>query len=140
MNTHKYSFALGIAFAGVLVFGLVRFGMSLGQPSVRAATGSESATGAKIENGVQRVTIGFSDSTFNYEPEVIRLKKGVPAEITLDTTSLNGCMSVLISRDLKLQAVAEPGNNVIKFTPEKTGKFAFSCPMGMGAGTFIVEG
>lgn len=140
MNTQKYSFVLGIAFAAVLVFGLMRFGMSLGQSTVRVAATSQSGARAQIEGGVQRITIGFSDSTLNYSPEVVRLKKGVPAEITLDTESLNGCMSVLISRDLKLQAVADPGNNVIKFTPERPGKFAFSCPMGMGAGTFIVEG
>lgn len=127
------------ALAGLVVIGLIRFGMSLGTGSaLRTAGRITSGDAAPIENGVQRVTIGFSYTKANYDPSEIRLKRGVPAEITL-APDVPGCMGVLISRPLGIQIEAEVGKNVARFTPREAGRFAFHCPMGMGRGTFIVE-
>lgn len=133
------------ALVGLIVIGLIRFGMSLGAPAqprvvaspARAGSG-RGAVAAQIQNGVQRAIISFSYEKANYDPSEIRLKRGVPAEITL-SPDVPGCMGVLISRSLGIQIEAEVGKNVARFTPQEAGRFAFHCPMGMGRGTFIVE-
>ena len=132
------SFWLGALLAVIIMFALVRFGMSLGNSSGGTAKNSGGGAAAVQADGVQRGTIGFSNKTFNYDPSVIRLKRGVPAEITL-ALDVPGCMGVLISRPLNIQLEAEAGKNIARFTPEKTGTFSFSCPMGMGTGKIIVE-
>lgn len=122
----------------IIVFGLIRFGASFNSSVAPKAVAASGGVAAEQNGGVQRITIGYSNRTGNYNPAVIKLKRGVPAELTLDPNTLNGCFSVFISRDLNLQGVAEPGNNVITFTPDKVGSFRFTCPMGMGRGTFII--
>ncbi len=132
---------LSIILCTVLVVGFIRFGMTLGESNnggVQALQGDNGVV-AEISGNVQRATIQYSRSTHNYAPSIIHLKKNVPAEITVDLGSINGCLTSILIPAFGINFAATAGNNVIKFTPDRGGSFAFHCPMFMGRGTLIVE-
>ena len=74
-------------------------------------------------------------------PNYFKVRAGVPVrwEITADK-SAGGCNSSIISSSLFSGAIdLTPGQVSVKeFTPEKAGKFRFSCQMGMISGTIEV--
>lgn len=138
MKLKNYQSFLWVLFALFATISLVRLGMSLATSGVgvnNVAAGSSDS--AVDESARLKIKVGFSNAVGNYDPAVIRLKKGVPVELDLDPNTLTGCMSVVLVPDLNLQGLA--GKNPIRFTPQKIGSFAFHCPMGMGRGTIIVE-
>lgn len=124
----------------VLVSSLVRAGQKLANGRfVPAVAPSAAAASASVgSDGVQRVSLSFGD--FNYTPDTIRVKRGVPVEITADTTKLQGCFSTFVVPELNVWGQFTPAKNKIAFTPNRAGTFKFSCAMGMGAGRLIVEG
>jgi len=90
------------------------------------------------QNQTQSVTVILSDK--GYQPESIKLLKGIPARVTYvrKVEATCGTEIVLaeynIKRELPLnQAV------VIEFTPTKTGEFTFACGMDMLRGKIIVR-
>jgi len=89
------------------------------------------------KDGVQVVKMKV-DSLEGYVPENITIEAGKPVRWEVDGTNAGGCATVLISRELGVQTVLKKGINVIEFTPQKPGKIAFSCSMGMYRGTFTV--
>lgn len=92
---------------------------------------------ASVDNdGVQKVSLGFKN--YNYYPNTIKVKNGVPFEITLDE-SISGCYRSLVIRDFGVSAISRSPSEKITFTPNRKGVFRFSCSMGMGTGTLIVE-
>lgn len=124
----------------VLVASLVRAGQKLANGRfVPAIAPSAAAASATVNNdGVQRVSLSFGN--FNYTPDTIRVKRGVPVEITGDASKLRGCFSSFVVPELNVWGQFTPAKNKIAFTPSRAGTFKFSCAMGMGAGRLIVEG
>ncbi len=88
-------------------------------------------------DGVQTVTLSLGK--FNYNPETITVSVGKPVKIIADLTRLRGCFQSFVIPDLGLEHYFNIGSETLEFTPTKTGTFLFSCAMGMGKGTFIVE-
>ena len=75
-----------------------------------------------------------------YEPEVVRLKRGVPAEVTFTRTSTQGCLDVVHSKELGFEEdlpIDEP--KTVTINTEKAGEFEFSCGMDMFHGKVIVK-
>src|SRR3989339_496736 len=74
------------------------------------------------------------------DPNYFKVRVGIPVrwEITADRTA-GGCNGSIISNSLFSESIdLIPGQLSVKeFTPEKTGKFRFSCQMGMISG--IIE-
>lgn len=130
----------GTLMAIVLVVSLVRAGQKLTTGRfVPADAPSAAATSATVaSDGIQRVSLSFGN--FNYSPDTIRVKRGVPVEITADTDRLRGCFSTFVVPELNVWGQFTSAKNKIAFTPNRAGTFKFSCAMGMGAGRLIVEG
>ncbi|MDR0708458.1 MAG: heavy metal transporter, partial [Spirochaetaceae bacterium] len=63
----------------------------------------------------------------------ITVQQGIPVKWTINAPqgSINGCNNRMIIREYKIEHRFTPGENVIEFTPGKTGKFPYSCWMGM---------
>lgn len=124
----------------LLIASLVRAGQKLASgrfvPAVAPSAAATSATAGA--DGVQRVALSFGN--FNYSPDTIRVKRGVPVEITGDTAKLRGCFSTFVVPELNVWGQFTSAKNKIAFTPNRAGTFKFSCAMGMGAGRLIVEG
>lgn len=73
--------------------------------------------------------------SYGYTPDEFTVKAGVPVRWEIDGTNAGGCASVLQARDFGLRAmIAGKSDNVFEFTPNKPGRYLFSCSMGMYRG------
>jgi hypothetical protein len=90
-----------------------------------------------ITNGVQEVQVSMQG--WQYQPNPIRLKVGVPARLVVDLNTVTGCMRTIEIPDLGVQKYVSQGDNVIAFTPSKAGTFSMHCGMNMGQGIVVVE-
>lgn len=106
--------------------------------SVDSGGGKAAAPTAQVapSGEVQRITLGSKN--FNYNPNMLRVKAGVPVELTLDKT-VAGCLRSFSVRELGISQYAATPSDTIRFTPKKAGTYAFSCSMGMGFGKLVVE-
>ncbi len=84
---------------------------------------------AKLENGVQTVTTEFKDGY--YVPFTVQA--GVPVKWTIRVTEdeLNGCNNPVTIPAYGIRKVLVPGDNLVEFTPKKTGTIVYTCWMGM---------
>lgn len=102
------------------------------------ASENKSDSNISLNNGVQEVTINVSDN--GYSPEDIKVKKGTPVKVTLKTDDTLGCARAFVVPSLNIQKnLPKTGEDSFEFTPEKAGRIAFSCSMGMFSGQFVVE-
>lgn len=85
---------------------------------------------------VQKVVISYKN--YNYYPQTITVKTGVPVSISLDN-SVKGCFRSFNIRDLGLSKYMASPSDTMDFTPKQKGTYRFACGMGMGYGTLIVE-
>jgi plastocyanin domain-containing protein len=87
---------------------------------------------------VQKLTVALTEK--GYEPASLKLRRGMPAQVTFirKVSATCGTQIVIAEYDIKR---ALPLNEpvLVKFTPKKTGTFAFTCGMGMLRGSLIVR-
>ncbi|MDR1784842.1 MAG: hypothetical protein LBR23_00010 [Spirochaetaceae bacterium] len=88
------------------------------------------------EGGVQLVGSVMAGGRY----PAITVRAGLPVKWTIDAPpdAVNGCNSRLFIGEYGLEQVLTPGSNLIEFTPERTGKFRYSCWMGMIRSTITV--
>ena len=101
-----------------------------------SGTGETIEGAAAVEGDVQRISV---DATNGYDPNVIRLTAGVPAEITFSQAS--GCMAQVMSEDLGFYEDLTGGPKTVRIEADalQPGEYSFSCGMQMVFGTIIVE-
>jgi len=89
-----------------------------------------------IENGVQVVKSTLRSNRY----PAITVQKGIPVRWTINAPpgSITGCNYTAIFYEYGIEHVFQPGENIIEFTPEKEGKFRYSCWMGMIRSTITV--
>jgi len=92
--------------------------------------------GGDKDTAIQKITLSLKN--FNYYPNTLRVKEGVPVEIELDN-SIGGCYRSFTIKDLEVKGYSASPSETIKFVPTKKGTFEFACGMRMGRGTIIVE-
>lgn len=122
MLTQGFSLA-GIAFAAP----------ASKSPAVVQAQGT---TQTAMEGGVQVVRSTLSSGRY---PD-IAVQAGVPVKWIIDAPegSINGCNNRMILPAYGIEHKFVVGENVVEFTPDKAGKFAYSCWMGMIRATITV--
>ncbi|MGW6913330.1 heavy metal translocating P-type ATPase [Kitasatospora sp. NPDC054939] len=115
-----------VAAAAVLIAGLSRYFF-----------GPRRAESARMEGRVQRVDVTVRGG---YRPDVIRLRRGVPAELVFDRQESGECTSRVVFPDLRVSA-ALPAyrRTTVSFVPAEAGSFGFACGMNMIHGTLLVE-
>ena len=87
-------------------------------------------------NNIQKITLGIKN--YNYYPNTIKVKEGIPVRISLDK-SVTGCLRSFTIRDFGVAKVLRTPEDYVEFIPNKKGTFTFACSMGMGRGKIIVE-
>jgi hypothetical protein len=90
---------------------------------------------AQVAGSVQKVSVDVSSGSYN--PNVIKLKAGIPAEITFSQSS--GCIAIVQSDDLGFQADLSTGPKTVKLAGLDPGTYGFACGMYMVTGQIIVE-
>jgi len=73
-----------------------------------------------------------------YKPNRFTITKGIPVRWVITSQSQFSCAVALSVPSLGIQKNLKKGENIIEFTPQKTGRIPFSCSMGMYRGYFDV--
>ncbi len=75
-----------------------------------------------------------------YSPDVISVKKGTAVSLNFIRSDESSCLEEVVLSDFKIKKYLPLNKKVsIAITPQKTGKFDFSCGMGMFHGKLIVR-
>jgi len=118
----------------VFVLGFAMFQTGLTVSGVQLPSFSIGGVGSVVnesvvEEGIQTV----SSDVFSSRYEPISVKVGIPVKwvIHVERGQLNGCNNRFIINSLGIQYQLTEGDNIVEFTPKKTGKFSFNCWMGM---------
>ncbi|MGE5405442.1 MAG: sulfite exporter TauE/SafE family protein [Candidatus Saccharibacteria bacterium] len=122
----------------VLALVMVSRGMALSGISLlpAASAAADAVPAAKIVGNTQTVTTTVDAN--GYSPSVIAVQKGVPVRWIINARTLTGCNNPITVPEYGIQKKLVPGENVITFTPNKTGVIRYSCWMGMLTGSFQV--
>lgn len=99
------------------------------------AAAQNTVTNTASENP-QSAKLALVDFSYKLTPN--KLVKGVPVRIEVDASTLSGCMKTVVIRDFGITKYIKSDDNIIEFTPDKTGIFWITCSMGMGAGSFEI--
>ena len=101
--------------------------------SKKDVTTSESV----IKGDVQQVAIEVLNNGYN--PNYIKVKKGVPVEFTLKSNGVYSCALSFIFQEYGIRVSLQSTDvKTFNFTPANTGKYQFSCSMGMYRGIMEV--
>lgn len=132
----------------VTVLGLTMFsqgsalsGFSLDSLFPQTQSAAEgSAAENEIADGVQLVSSELSSGSY---PK-ITVQQGIPVKWTIDAPqgTINGCNKSIYIPEYGIEYAFKQGENVIEFTPDDTGRFQYSCWMGMirGSITVVLQG
>ncbi|TSC65500.1 MAG: Uncharacterized protein CEO21_398 [Microgenomates group bacterium Gr01-1014_80] len=91
----------------------------------------------RLENGVQVADISVLPTS--YTPGYIQVQSKVPVKLNLQTLGKLGCTSEFRVPALGISKRLPPsGVESVEFTPEKPGRLAFTCSMGMYGGVIEV--
>jgi sulfite exporter TauE/SafE/copper chaperone CopZ/plastocyanin domain-containing protein len=84
---------------------------------------------ALVESGVQRINSTLRAGAY----PAITVQQGIPVKWAIDAPagSINGCNNRMIIREYGIEYRFKQGENIIEFTPERSGRFSYSCWMGM---------
>jgi sulfite exporter TauE/SafE len=95
------------------------------QAPALAAGQAQASSGENVQEITSKLT--------GYGYPAISVKAGIPVKWTIQAPkgSLNGCNSRLVIPEYKIEKQLAEGDNVIEFTPNRTGTFTYSCWMGM---------
>jgi len=88
--------------------------------------------------GVQRIKVVVKGG---YTPDVIVLKKGVPAELAFYRDEVSSCSEEVVLPDFGLsRRLPAFETTTVRLTPEREGEFTITCGMSMLHGKLVVEG
>jgi hypothetical protein len=90
---------------------------------------------ATLEGAVQKINVDLSSGSYN--PNVINLKAGVPAEITFGQGT--GCLGEVESQALGFSEDLSSGPKTVRLPALQAGTYEFSCGMQMVFGSIVVK-
>jgi len=104
-------------------------------PTEGGVTGDPVEGAAEVAGDVQTLSVDLSKGY--YQPNVLKLKAGVPAKITFGQSS--GCTGQVMSEELGLFADLTAGPVTVDVPALEAGEYSFSCGMQMVFGKIVVE-
>jgi len=123
--------AVLVAAMGVVMFtnGWSGAGFDRANPLAGVSMGKSRASDSVIRNGVQIINSTLLPNRY----PAITVQQGIPVRWTINAPrgSINGCNNRFIIREYGILHAFKYGDNVIEFTPEKAGRFSYSCWMSM---------
>lgn len=109
-------------------------GSSSGANSKSSSASGQSAI-ATMQDGVQTVETSLSDG---YTPVTVYAGTPVKWTISASKSSITGCNRTMEIPEFDIECTFAPGDNVVEFTPTKTGTYSYTCWMGMIRSTITV--
>jgi len=123
---------------GILILAIIIMVAIAGALVLKSPEGRDPVQGKVVSNDRGAQKISLSIKNYNYYPQTITAKSGMPVEITLEH-SVSGCFRSFTIKGLGVSKYSKNPEDKIVFTPQKKGTYRFSCSMGMGFGTIIIE-
>ncbi len=124
----------GLAVIVLGVFNISNASRLISLPTSNTVTGSE-----KVDAEYQEVRM--SQGNAGYTPSQFTVELGKPVRWIITSESRFSCASSLVMPEYNIRKSLKLGENIIEFTPTKTGKIQFSCSMGMYRGVFnVIQG
>lgn len=94
-------------------------------------------TGVTATDGVQQIVIQVQNN--GYSPNKIKVKVGIPVEMTLQTDGVYSCASSFVFKEFDIRLQLGPTDSkTVSFTPTMKGNYTFTCSMGMYTGVLEV--
>ena len=114
-----------LCLAGLAAMGLYRRARIVSQRATRRPDGTQEAT-VVVDRG--------------YVPSRIDLAAGVPAVLRFERREDDPCTELLVCELLPSEhRLAAHAQTLIRFTPQRPGRYAFTCGMGMYSGELVVH-
>lgn len=112
----------------ILGLGMLKNGFSLSGINIPILTPNYENQ-AEIVDDHQEIRIEIDYGNY----EAITVKKNIPVvwNIYVPEGKLNGCNGEIVCESYNIDINLKEGNNIVEFTPTKTGTIAYSCWMGM---------
>lgn len=104
-------------------------------PTVGGVTGDPVEGVAQVTGDVQTVSVDLSQGY--YQPNVLKLRAGVPAKITFGQSA--GCTAQVMSKELGFFEDLTAGPATVDVPALEAGEYSFSCGMEMVFGKIVVE-
>jgi plastocyanin domain-containing protein len=121
---------LAVVAAAVAAIGLVNWYFLFGR-------GSVAATAMKPADGPQTVTVEVRGG---YTPDVIEVERGRPVRLTFNRQETNPCSEEVVLPAFGIRRALPAGaETVVEFEPLESGRFEFTCGMGMLRGAIVVK-
>ncbi len=131
-NTIRYlAFTIVVAIVVFSFMGIAN-GESIGSASETVYVKNTVSTNGEV----QKATLSMQNWVYEIDKP---LKTGIPVELEVDLSTVSGCMKDVVISEFGVRKYVKEGDNVITFTPDKSGTFNVACSMNMGRGTFVVE-
>lgn len=106
------------------------------QSTSSSAAKSNSGTKATVSDGVQTLATTLDQGI--YKPIVVQTGIPVKWTITAKDGDLSSCNNKMVIRSYGVEKQLNVGENVVEFTPTKSGTIVYSCWMGMVGSTITV--
>lgn len=88
-------------------------------------------------SGQQQVTIDITN--YGYEPDYVQVKAGTPVTLTLRSNETYSCALAFVLREFGINTFLDATDTQsFTFTPQKKGRFTYTCSMGMYSGVLEV--
>ena len=98
--------------------------------------GKQEGKKASVSANVQEVEITVEGG---YEPGTIELKVGVPARLIFHRIETASCSEEVVIPEFGIRKkLPAHKKTAVEFTPDKPGRYSFTCGMGMLRGTLVV--
>ncbi|WP_395092622.1 cupredoxin domain-containing protein [Armatimonas sp.] len=98
--------------------------------------GKQEGKKATASSGMQEVEITVEGG---YEPGTIQLTAGVPVRLIFHRIETASCSEEVVLPDFGIrQKLPAHKKTAVEFTPDKPGRYSFTCGMGMLRGTLVV--
>ena len=98
--------------------------------------GGNTTSGENPSGNVQIAKLSVEGGRYILSPS--EFKKNVPVRIEADISKMPGCSKSIVISAFNIRKVVSAADNLIEFTPTKTGTFNIACSMNMYRGTFTV--
>jgi plastocyanin domain-containing protein len=109
---------------------------SADQTATAQSSTSSSVAKATVSDGIQIVTTTLDRGI--YDPIIVQTGIPVKWTITANDGDLNSCNNKMLIRSYGVEQKLITGENVVEFTPTKSGTINYSCWMGMVGSTITV--
>lgn len=125
-------------FAGIiLVIAAVAMALVLSEnKSESSNTQNTVETTTTYVGDVQKVKLSVSKGQYILTPST--LQKDIPVRMEVDLNTVFGCARAVVIKDFGVNKYVSKEDNIIEFTPTKTGEIEIACSMKMYVGTFTV--